>query len=227
MPSRATLDDDPAAGDPGGLCRRLRLGRHSRSISRCSAGCSRTGSMNLSAARCWSIPRRCRSASSRLLTSLVVALGGLCAGLAGLSRASKPARSTRWRKRLGAGLTVLKNKYYFDELYDFLFVQPGVLARGDLHLPVDGSQGDRRHPALVCPHLAAIIGHFFRNYIDKPVVNGSGDWIARKRQEAGRRIPHHPDRTRPAVYDPGAGQRWRLFSAVFYYLLLVIDAAAV
>jgi NADH-quinone oxidoreductase subunit L len=98
-----------------------------------------------------------------LITSLVVALGGLTLGYLVYRNVDSPAED-----RLQIGL--LKNKYYFDEAYDFLFVNPaywfaenvvykfmdqGVID-GILHLFGPATQG---------------FGSGIRNYFDLPVIN--------------------------------------------------------
>ncbi len=98
-----------------------------------------------------------------LLTSLVVALGGLGLGYFVYRNVNSPAED-----KLQIGF--LKNKYYFDELYDYLFVKPTVwvsevlvsawmdkgLIDGILHIfgPTTGG-----------------IGSFIRNKFDLPVIN--------------------------------------------------------
>lgn len=54
-----------------------------------------------------------------LLTSIVVALGGLAAGYLAYRNVKSPAEDK-------LQIPVLKNKWYFDELYDFLFVKPSA-----------------------------------------------------------------------------------------------------
>ena len=72
-----------------------------------------------------------------LVTSLVVALGGLFAGLAGLSQVRTPGVRLEQGEQLtapeqfvdplerplGPVYRVLQNKYYFDEFYDKVFVK--------------------------------------------------------------------------------------------------------
>ncbi|RJP54098.1 MAG: NADH-quinone oxidoreductase subunit L [Anaerolineaceae bacterium] len=98
-----------------------------------------------------------------LLTSLVVALGGLTAGYFAYRNVKAPAEDK-------LQIPILKNKWYFDELYDFLFVKPAAwfsevfvskwmdqgLIDGILHLfgPTTGG-----------------IGGAIRNYFDVPVIN--------------------------------------------------------
>jgi len=104
-----------------------------------------------------------------LITSLVVALGGL--GLGWLMYRDVPsAEEDPVKKALGPVHTVLKNKYYFDELYDLLFVQPANwLAEKFVYEGMDRKVIDG------VLHLVASVtywlGGVFRNYFDLPVIN--------------------------------------------------------
>jgi NADH-quinone oxidoreductase subunit L len=103
-----------------------------------------------------------------LLTSLLVSLGGLTLGYFVYRNVNSPAED-----RLQ--IPLLKNKYYFDEAYNFLFVRPSYwfaenvvykfmdqkVIDGILHLFGPGTSG---------------IGTAIRNYFDLPVINhGIGD----------------------------------------------------
>ncbi len=114
-----------------------------------------------------------------LLTSLVVALGGLFFGWLTYRNVQSPGED-----KLQIG--VLKNKWYFDELYDFLFIKPAIwfsevfvskwmdkgFIDGILHLFGPATGG---------------VGSAIRNYFDLPVINqflgdGSADatwWIGK------------------------------------------------
>jgi NADH-quinone oxidoreductase subunit L len=60
--------------------------------------------------------------------SVLVALVGF--GFAYLLHARRPELAVAWRTRLGPIHTLVEHKYYIDELYDRLFVRPGLaLAR--------------------------------------------------------------------------------------------------
>jgi NADH-quinone oxidoreductase subunit L len=98
-----------------------------------------------------------------LLTSLVVALGGLTFGYFVYRDVNSPAEDK-------LQIDFLKRKYYFDEIYDAVFVKPaywfaenvvykfmdqGVID-GILHLFGPGTQG---------------LGDAIRNYFDLPVIN--------------------------------------------------------
>jgi NADH-quinone oxidoreductase subunit L len=98
-----------------------------------------------------------------LLTSLVVALGGLYLGWITYRNINSPAED-----RLQ--IPLLKNKYYFDEFYDRVFVKPAYwfaenvvykfmdqgLIDGILHIFGPATQG---------------LGAFIRNNFDLPVIN--------------------------------------------------------
>jgi NADH-quinone oxidoreductase subunit L len=114
-----------------------------------------------------------------LLTSIVVALGGLAAGYFVYRNVKSPEEDK-------LQIPVLKNKWYFDELYDFLFVKPAAwisevfvskwmdqgLIDGILHAFGPGTGG---------------IGSAIRNYFDVPIINrligdGSADatwWVGK------------------------------------------------
>jgi len=104
-----------------------------------------------------------------LITSLVVALGGL--GLGWLVYREVPsAEEDPLKKTLGPVHTVLKNKYYFDELYDFLFVRPAIWFSEKFVF-----EGMDRKVIDGVLHLVARVtywlGGIFRNYFDLPVIN--------------------------------------------------------
>ncbi len=98
-----------------------------------------------------------------LFTSLVVALGGLYLGWMTYRNVNSAVED-----RLQ--IPLLKNKYYFDEIYDFLFVKPAYwfaetfvyqwmdkgLIDGILHIFGPATQG---------------LGSVIRNYFDLPVIN--------------------------------------------------------
>jgi NADH:ubiquinone oxidoreductase subunit 5 (subunit L)/multisubunit Na+/H+ antiporter MnhA subunit len=81
-------------------------------------------------------------------------------------------------KLLGPSISnLLKNKYYFDELYQFLFVRPANwMAVTFTSLWMDRIVIDGILHAVAS--LTSPLGHFFRNYIDKAIVNWSGDKAA-------------------------------------------------
>ena len=96
-------------------------------------------------------------------TSLVVALGGLLCGWLVYRNVSAPAEDL-------LQIPLLKNKYYFDEIYAFLFVRPAVwIAEKFTSLYMDQVVIDGFLHNLA--RFSLFLGHAFRNYFDKPVIN--------------------------------------------------------
>jgi NADH-quinone oxidoreductase subunit L len=119
-----------------------------------------------------------------LLTSLVVALGGLALGW-WVYKSYKAGAVDPVEKVLGTSVSnVLKNKYFIDEFYQKAFVQPAIwVAETFTSLWMDRLVIDGFLHAVAS--LTAILGHFFRNYIDKPIVNGFGDLTADTAKKLG------------------------------------------
>ncbi len=94
-----------------------------------------------------------------LLTSLVVALGGLLAGWL-TYRNFKVGQEDPLKKWLGPVYKVLQNKYYFDEIYDHHLHQTRYLDFGDRFLFVDGSQDHRWYSCTGLPASLSRLGLF-------------------------------------------------------------------
>ena len=153
-----------------------------------------------------------------LLTSLVAALGGLSLGWL-VYRNQKEGSEDPLKGSLGSVYTLLKNKYYFDELYNTIFVRPAywiadnftnqILDRGI----IDGT-------LHFVARVASNVGHVFRNYFDKPVVNGFGDFVGEGIKRIGRTIK---------VVQTGKVQQYLLmalilaFGAMFYFVFTSIQ----
>ncbi len=151
-----------------------------------------------------------------LLTSLSVALGGIVLGWL-VYRRLRAGQADPLARPLGGVYTLLKNKYYFDELYDFLFVRPAYwLAASFTYLWMDRKVIDGVLHFFA--YLSGVLGNFFRDFIDKPVVNGFGDWVAETTKRFGHSL---------RALQSGKVQQYMLlallslvaFSALFYYLL--------
>ncbi|MEW6092477.1 MAG: hypothetical protein AB1531_00790, partial [Chloroflexota bacterium] len=96
-------------------------------------------------------------------TSLFVALGGLFLGWLVYRKVESP-------KQDFLQIPVLKNKWYFDEAYDFLFVKPAYwIAEKFTYLFMDTKVIDGFLHLVA--RFSLFLGHVFRNYFDKPVVN--------------------------------------------------------
>ena len=66
---------------------------------------------------------------------------------------------------------VLKNKFYFDETYNFLFVKPAIwFGEKFTSLYMDQVVIDGILHSIA--RFSLFLGHTFRNYFDKPVING-------------------------------------------------------
>jgi len=116
-----------------------------------------------------------------LLTSLVVALGGLYFGWLIYRNVKSPAEDRlqiHW----------LKNKWYFDEAYDYLFVRPAYwFSDTFVYKWMDKGLIDSILHAF--GYVTAFLGTGIRNYIDKLIINEfMGDGTARVTQWFGGRI---------------------------------------
>ena len=90
--------------------------------------------MNSSAARWLEHPEAVEFNLIPLLTSLVVALGRFVRSAGWFIATSKRCRRDPLKAVLGGFHAVLKNKYYFDEVYDMrLFVKPAYWFAESLH----------------------------------------------------------------------------------------------
>ncbi|RME87231.1 MAG: hypothetical protein D6770_09825 [Anaerolineae bacterium] len=118
-----------------------------------------------------------------LLTSLVVALGGLFLGWLVYRKQAAGAPDPLSKM---PGYHFLKNKWYFDEAYDFLFVKPAYwLAETLVFRWMDRGVIDGILHAVAW--LAWQVGHFLRNYIDLPIINQTiGDGTANLVKRTGR-----------------------------------------
>ncbi len=129
-----------------------------------------------------------------LVTSLGVALGGLFAGWLAYRRVFSLSED-----RLQ--IPLLKNKYYFDEIYNFLFVKPAYWISGTFtSLFMDQKVIDGFLHNLA--RFSLFLGHIFRNYFDKPVIN-----------------EFFGDGTGKAIKDSGSGLRRIQAGRVQYYMV--------
>jgi NADH-quinone oxidoreductase subunit L len=111
-----------------------------------------------------------------LLVSFGVALGGLFLGWL-VYRRVKAGQPDPLERPLGPIYKLLKNKYYFDELYDLLFIRPAYwLAETFVYRWIDRGVIDGILHGIA--RLAMRIGSFLRNYIDIPVINRSADRLS-------------------------------------------------
>jgi NADH-quinone oxidoreductase subunit L len=119
-----------------------------------------------------------------LIVSLVVSIGGLYMGWL-VYRNYKEGQIDPVESALGPVYTVLKNKYYIDELYSFLFIRPARwVAEVFTSLWMDGKVIDGTLNGIGA--LVPAIGALLRNGFDKPVINNGMDNAGTKLIDLGQ-----------------------------------------
>jgi NADH-quinone oxidoreductase subunit L len=150
-----------------------------------------------------------------LLISLTVALGGLLLGWL-VYRNYQAGQVDPLQKALGSVHKVLKNKYYFDELYHTIFIRPVIWLSDIFSNWVDRVAIDGFLHAI--GHLVGVIGSGLRNYFDKPIVNGFGDLVADVTQKFG--INLRPIQTgKVQQYMVYALTTAAIFAAVYFWVI--------
>jgi len=148
-----------------------------------------------------------------LITSLGVALGGLFFGWL-VYRNVEAGQEDPLKKPLGPLYALLQNKYYFDELYDVVFVKPSFwISEVFSYRWMDRGVIDGILHTVA--RVAYSLGGIFRNYIDVPIINGFGDFVGEGTKKLGRTF---------RVIQTGRVQQYMLVAVVlvsaslFYYL---------
>jgi NADH-quinone oxidoreductase subunit L len=119
-----------------------------------------------------------------LITSLVVALGGLYLGWLVYRKAQAGARDPLEAAVPGLH-KLLKNKYYFDEIYGFLFIRPAVWI-SDVFTSVWMDKMVIDGALHAVGRFTLWLGGFFRNVIDLPVWNRGGDALGQGVRQTGK-----------------------------------------
>ncbi len=154
-----------------------------------------------------------------LITSLVVALGGLLLGWL-VYRNAKDTKVDLLQKPLGPLYSLLKNKYYVDEFYQWAFIRPAVwIAENVSYKWIDRGLLDGILHGI--GRFGLLMGRFLRNVIDLPVVNGAGDSAAEGTRGLGAFL---------RTLQTGRVQQYMViaiailvvFGLVFYYLVVMI-----
>ena len=121
------------------------------------------------------------------------------------------------KKPMGFVYKVLQNKYYFDELYDIIFIKPAIW----FSETVSYLWMDRKIIDGILHFIARIafqLGTIFRDWFDVPVVNGFGDFVGESTKKIGKSL---------RVVQTGRVQQYMLIALVitvatlFYYLFSV------
>jgi NADH-quinone oxidoreductase subunit L len=148
-----------------------------------------------------------------LLTSLLVSLGGLGLGW-WVYRGVRTVEEDKFQ------IPVLKNKWYFDEAYTFLFIRPSYwFAEKLVYLALDKSLIDGVLHAI--GRSAAVIGTALRTYIDKAIINETiGDGTARVVKSSGAELrPIQSGRLQQ--YMVASLLAFLLIAALLYYFLVL------
>ncbi len=154
-------------------------------------------------------PRAMPFSAVPLLTSVGVALGGLFLGWL-VYRRVPSGEVDPLARLLGPIYRLLQNKYYFDEIYDFLFIRPAYwFAETFVYRWLDRGLIDGILHAV--GRTALRIGSFLRNAIDLPIVNGFGDAVGGGVKRAGDRF---------RVIQTGRVQEYLIVGLLFTGLLL-------
>lgn len=144
-----------------------------------------------------------------LIISLVVALGGLGIGW-WVYKDIKVGDEDPLRKPLGQLYKTLENKYYFDEFYDKVFVQPAYwFSETFSYLWMDRKLIDGILHAVA--RFSFTLGVFFRDVIDGPIVNGFGDFVGERAKWFGDKLK---------VIQTGKIQQYMVIALVFVFAAL-------
>ncbi|MFU8772970.1 MAG: hypothetical protein ACNA8H_11190, partial [Anaerolineales bacterium] len=120
---------------------------------------------------------------------------------------------------LGKVYLILQNKFYFDELYDFLFVRPAYWISETLTYQIV-DRGLIDGTLHTVSRAALSLGTILRNWIDMPVINGGADKVGEGAKLLSRSLRY---------IQTGRIQQYLLMTlvlavgALFYYLFLLIQ----
>ena len=144
-----------------------------------------------------------------LLVSIGVALGGLLLGWLVYRRVPAGGEDPV-KKPLGPIYSVLRNKYYFDELYSAVIVRPAYwFAETVVYRWIDRGVIDGFLHGVARATLR--IGDFLRNSIDLPIVNGAGDFVGEGVKKTGKTF---------RVLQTGRVQEYLIIGMVFAGIVL-------
>ena len=111
-----------------------------------------------------------------IITSLVVALGGLLLGWL-VYRNVKTGKKDPLQRKLGVIHKLLVNKYYIDEIYEVVFIRPSIwISETFSYYWIDQKILDGTLHIII--RFMLWLGKSLRNFIDIPVINGIGDGVS-------------------------------------------------
>jgi NADH-quinone oxidoreductase subunit L len=151
-----------------------------------------------------------------LLASIVVSLGGIFLGWL-VYRNVKAGEADPLQKPLGPIYRILQNKYYVDELYHVVFVRPSIWI-SEVFTSQIMDRGIIDGFLHFLAYLSGIIGTFFRNAIDNPIINGFGDFVGESTRRIGVAI---------RVIQTGKVQQYMVAALVIILGVLVYFISAV
>ncbi len=108
-----------------------------------------------------------------LLVSVIVSVGGLALGWL-VYRSLRPGQTDILERRLGGLYRFVQSKYYFDEVYNFLFVKPAAWI-SEVFTSKWVDKGVLDWVLHLIGKLGGWLGGVLRNGFDTPVINGAGD----------------------------------------------------
>lgn len=120
-----------------------------------------------------------------LLTSLVVSLGGLSLGWV-VYRNTAQGAPDPLEKMLGPVHPILKNKYYFDEIYTLIFIKPTIWIAEVAMAWIDRGLIDGALHAVA--RFSLWTGNTLRHRFDVPVIHNAGNITAAVFQWGGRQL---------------------------------------
>lgn len=121
-----------------------------------------------------------------LITSLIVSLGGLFLGWLQYRKIQDTQKDPlEWS--LAGFYKVLANKYYIDEIYDFIFIRPAKwISEKVVYLFLDQKIFDGLLHGI--GSISMWIGDKFRFWFDLPVINKGGDNLALGTRKIGQNL---------------------------------------
>jgi len=115
------------------------------------------------------------------------------------------------QKPLGVVYSWMENKFYFDELYQVLFIRPSMwLSETFTYQWMDRGLIDGSLHSIA--HLSEIIGKFLRTVIDKTIINGFGDFVGDSSKKIGVSL---------RVIQTGQIQQYMIAALIFVFGALI------